>query len=134
MIPMTLGEIAALAGGLVDGDPAVTVTGPAYLDSRAPEPGGLFVAVAGRRTDGHAHAAGRHAVLGSRPCGAPAVLVRDPVVALARLARAVVDRVAPLVLAVHGSHGKTGTKDLLAQLLPGALATAGNANNELVCR
>jgi len=35
------------------------------------------------------------------------------------------------VLAVTGSHGKTTTKDYLAALLPGAVSTQGNRNNEL---
>lgn len=131
VLPMTLARIAALTGGVVHGPPDLLVTGPAYLDSRAPTPGGLFVALAGERADGHEHATGAHAVLGSRPTDAPTVVVSDPVVALARLARHVVDEVAPTVLALTGSHGKTGTKDLLAALLPGAVATTGNLNNEL---
>ena len=49
MIPMTLAEIADVVGGEVDGDPHdSSSTGPAYVDSRAPVPGGLFVAVVGR--------------------------------------------------------------------------------------
>ncbi|WP_426511102.1 UDP-N-acetylmuramoyl-tripeptide--D-alanyl-D-alanine ligase [Dactylosporangium sp. McL0621] len=131
MIPLSLAQIAAVTGGTVCGDPTLVVTGPAYLDSRAPHPGGLFVAIAGERADGHAFAAGARAVLGSRPTGRPTVVVADPVVALGRLARHVVAAVAPTVLAVTGSHGKTTTKDYLAALLPGAVATAGNQNNEL---
>lgn len=131
MIAMTLAEIAAVVGGRVDGPPGLVVTGAAYVDTRVPQPAGLFVALTGDRSDGHDHAGGAHVALASRPCGAPSVLVRDPVVALAALARHVVRAVAPTVLAVTGSHGKTGTKDLLAQLLPGATATLGNQNNEL---
>ena len=131
MIPMSLREVARVTGGHVAGDAEVVVSGAAYLDSRRPVPGGLFVAIAGDRVDGHAYAAGAHAVLGSRATAAPTVVVRDPVVALARLARHVVDAVRPTVLAVTGSHGKTATKDHLAWLLPGALATTGNLNNEL---
>ena len=97
-------------------------------------PGGLFVAVVGERVDGHDYAAGAHAVLGSRPTGVPSVLVDDPVVALGRLARHVVDRLDATVLAMTGSQGKTGTKDYLAQVLATAgptVATAGNNNNEI---
>ena len=94
-------------------------------------PEGLFVALVGARTDGHDHARGAHAVLGSRPTEAPTVVVRDPVVALARLAAHVVGTVRPTVLAVTGSHGKTSTKELLSAALPGAVATEGNLNNEL---
>jgi len=131
MIPMTLREVARGTGGNVHGDPELVVTGEAYLDSRSPVPGGLFVAIVGERVDGHRYADGAHAVLGSRPTSAPTVVVREPVVAVAGLARHVVDAVRPTVLALTGSHGKTGSKDHLAALLPAAVATAGNLNNEL---
>ncbi|WP_166134948.1 UDP-N-acetylmuramoyl-tripeptide--D-alanyl-D-alanine ligase [Nocardioides ochotonae] len=135
MIAISLADLAAVVGGTVHGDPATVVDGAAYLDSRRPEPGGLFVAIAGEHADGHAYAAGAHAVLGSRPTAAPTVVVRDPQVALARLARHVVDRVAPTTFAITGSHGKTTTKDLLAAVLGAGsgscVATAGNLNNEL---
>ncbi len=139
MIPLTLAEIAAVVGGTVDGDPTLVVDAPAFLDSRSPVPGGLFVAVPGEHVDGHdyaaqAHAGGAAAVLSVRGTGVPAVLVADPVVALGRLARHVLDVIRPTVLAMTGSQGKTGTKDLLAQVLAGegvTVATAGNHNNEL---
>jgi UDP-N-acetylmuramoyl-tripeptide--D-alanyl-D-alanine ligase len=137
MIPMRLDEIAAVVGGDVHGDPAVMVTGAAYVDNRTPVPGGLFVAIVGERVDGHDYAAGAHAVLGSRPTAAPTVVVADAVVALGLLARHVVDRTPALVLALTGSQGKTGTKDYLASVLKhlaGAgtvVATEGNGNNEL---
>jgi UDP-N-acetylmuramoyl-tripeptide--D-alanyl-D-alanine ligase len=134
MIAMTLQEIADVVGGSVDGDPSLVVTGAAYVDSRAPVQGGLFVAVAGERVDGHDYAAGAHAVLGSRPTGVPSVLVADPVTALGRLARHVADRLDARVLALTGSQGKTGTKDYLAQVLAGSgptVATTANNNNEL---
>ena len=136
---MTLAEVAAVVGGVVDGDPSTTVTGAAFVDSRSPEPGGLFVAVAGERVDGHEYAAGAvadgaAAVLGSRPSGVPTVVVDDPVTALGRLARHVVDTLRPTVVALTGSQGKTGTKDYLAHVLAVAgatVATRGNFNNEL---
>ena len=134
MIPMTLAEIAAVVGGTVDGDPDLLVDAPAYHDSRRPVPGGLFVAVVGERVDGHDYVAGAHAVLGSRPTGVPSVLVDDPVAALGRLARHVVDRLDTTVIALTGSQGKTGTKDYLAHVLSGAgrtVGTVGSLNNEL---
>ena len=134
MIRMTLGEIAAVVDGTVHGERATTVTGGAYVDTRTPVAGGLFVAVVGEHADGHDFAAGAHAVLGSRPTDAPTVVVADPVVALGRLARHVVDAVSPTVLALTGSQGKTGTKDYLAHLLAVAgetVATRGNHNNEI---
>lgn len=140
MIPLTLDEVAAVVGGAVDGDGTTRVTGPAYLDSREPVVGGLFVAIAGERVDGHEYAAHAHAVLGSRPTGRPSVLVDDPVAALGRLGRHVVDATGATVLALTGSQGKTGTKDYLAHVLAtvagsgvpdGVVATRGNFNNEI---
>ena len=136
---MTLAEIASVVDGEVDGDPTLTVLGPAFVDSRAPVDGGLFVAVAGEHVDGHDFAAaaveaGAAAVLGDHPTGAPTVLVADPVVALGRLARHVVGEIRPTVLALTGSQGKTGTKDYLAHILEGfgqTVATVGNLNNEI---
>src|SRR3954467_10775748 len=92
MIPMTLPEIAAVVDGTVHDDDAVTVTAPAFVDSRAAEVGGLFVAFAGEHVDGHDYASaavegGAVAVLGARPTGVPTVVVDDPQAALGRLAR-----------------------------------------------
>jgi UDP-N-acetylmuramoyl-tripeptide--D-alanyl-D-alanine ligase len=139
MIAMTLAEIAAVVGGEVAGDPSTEVSGAAFVDTRQPVAGGLFVAVVGERVDGHdfaaaATSAGAAAVLGSRPTDTPTVVVDDPVTALAVLARHVLDAISPTVLAMTGSQGKTGTKDYLGQVLAGAgttVATLGNFNNEL---
>ncbi|WP_067438370.1 UDP-N-acetylmuramoyl-tripeptide--D-alanyl-D-alanine ligase [Nocardioides jensenii] len=140
MIPMTLAEIAEVVGGDVVGDPAFVVTGPAFVDSRQVQAGGLFVAVVGERVDGHdyaagAVAAGASAVLGSRATEVATVVVPDPVAALGLLARHVLDALPGLVVvAMTGSQGKTGTKDYLAQVLAAAgptVATLGNLNNEL---
>ena len=146
MIPMSLSEIADAVGGRVHApaaDEAVhaaQVTGPPFLDSRAPEPGGLFVAVPGEHVDGHDFAAaavdaGAAAVLASRPVDAPAVLVEDSVAALGRLVPHVLLRLPRLtVVGITGSQGKTGTKDLLAQLLEASgptIAPVGSFNNEI---
>jgi UDP-N-acetylmuramoyl-tripeptide--D-alanyl-D-alanine ligase len=127
MISLSLAQIAEVVGGrLADaGEGDAPVTGPAFVDTRSPETGGLYVAIPGERVDGHdyaraAVAAGAAGVLGSRPTGVPTVVVDDPVVSLGRLARHVVDRL--------------GTKDVLAQLLArggATIATAGNRNNEI---
>lgn len=136
MIELRLSEIAAVVGGSLHGED-VLVSGVAYVDSRTPVPDGLFVAIVGERSDGHAYADGAHAVLGSRPTGAPTVVVDDPVAALGRLARHVVDRLDVTVLAMTGSQGKTGTKDFLAAVLrtlagaDAVVATTANNNNEI---
>ncbi len=136
MIPLRLSEIAAITGGVLHGED-VLVTAEASVDSRKRLPGGLFVAVVGERVDGHAYADGAHAVLGSRPTSAPTVVVADPVAALGRLARHVVDRLDVTIAAMTGSQGKTGTKDYLAAVLrtlagdDAVVATSANNNNEL---
>ena len=142
MIALTLGDLAAVVDGrLAPGtDPATTVTGPAYLDSRQPAPGGLFAAFDGENADGHDYAAsaieaGAAAMLGSRDVGVPAVLVPDVEAALGALAREVLLRLPDTtVIALTGSSGKTSTKDLLGQVLAGhgpTVFTEGSFNNEL---
>jgi UDP-N-acetylmuramoyl-tripeptide--D-alanyl-D-alanine ligase len=141
MIPLSIADIAAVTGGTVEGDSAVTVTAPAVLDGRQAEPGGLFVALAGQRADGHDYAgqagqAGAVAVLGSRPTPLPTVVVKDAQAALQALAAHVATRLRDglTVAGVTGSRGKTSTKDLLAAVLSStapAIAAAGSLNNEL---
>jgi len=125
---------------VVHDDPGVTVTGPAFIDTRAPQEGGLFAAFVGAKVDGHDFAAaavegGAAAVLCSRPVGLPAVVVADPLGALTVLARHVLAQLPGVrVVALTGSQGKTSTKDLIAQVLARAgttVATAGSFNNEL---
>ena len=133
MIAMRLSDIAAITGGQVHGED-VLVSGGAYVDSRAPEDHGLFVAIAGDRVDGHEYADGAHAVLGTRPTSAPTLVVEDAVASLGALSRAVVQRAAARVYALTGSQGKTGTKDYLATVLAAdaeTVATRGNHNNEI---
>lgn len=140
MIPMTLAEIAEITGGTVVGDPAIVVDGPASIDSRHLEPGGLFVAIAGEHVDGHDYArraveSGAAAVLASRDTGVPSVVVADVTAALGLLARHLLDeREDVQIVALTGSSGKTSVKDLIAHLLApegATVATRGNHNNEL---
>ncbi|GEC10226.1 UDP-N-acetylmuramoyl-tripeptide--D-alanyl-D-alanine ligase [Streptomyces spinoverrucosus] len=142
MIALSLQEISRFVGGeLCDvPDARVVVNGPVVVDSRHAAPGSLFVAVRGARTDGHrfAHAAvsaGATAVLAEHPVGAPAIVVPDARRALGELARHVLARLhRPTVIAVTGSAGKTGTKDLLAQVLAAQDVTAAapsSYNNEI---
>jgi UDP-N-acetylmuramoyl-tripeptide--D-alanyl-D-alanine ligase len=164
MIPLTLAEVADATGGrLHNADATTLVSGTVEFDSRQAGPGGLFVALPGDRVDGHdfaekAIAQGAVGVLAARPVPAPAVVV-PPVTdahtrsvaltgdtdgsgaavlaGLARLARDVVDRLAPrglTVVGVTGSSGKTSTKDLIAQVLEPmgpTVAPPGSFNNEL---
>ncbi|MEU8042426.1 UDP-N-acetylmuramoyl-tripeptide--D-alanyl-D-alanine ligase [Streptosporangium sp. NPDC049078] len=141
MIPITLNEIARVVGASLHDvrDPQAPVTAPSAVDSREVVPGGLFVATAGARVDGHDHAAGAVAagavaVLASRPVGVPALVVEDVQLAIGLLARHLLERISPTVIGITGSVGKTTTKDLLAQVLErhaATVATDRSFNNEL---
>ncbi len=137
---MTVAEVADVVAGSVIGTRDIRVTGPAFVDSRRAEPGGLFVAVPGERVDGHDYAAaavdaGASAVLSQRPLGLPGVVVADCVSAIGALASHVVSRLTgATVVGITGSQGKTGCKDILAQLLEmrgATVASAGSFNNEI---
>ena len=144
MIALPVAEVAAVLGADLSGpgDPTALVTS-VTVDSRTITPGALFVALPGARADGHdfvptAYAAGAAAALTRHPVpDALCLVVADPLVALGRLARHLVDRATAgglRVVGITGSQGKTSTKDLLSQVLETAgptVAPAGNLNNEL---
>ncbi|MFI7273451.1 UDP-N-acetylmuramoyl-tripeptide--D-alanyl-D-alanine ligase [Streptomyces sp. NPDC049879] len=141
MIPLPVAELIDVVRGEPHDipEPPPRITGPVVIDSRLVEPGSLFVALPGERVDGHdfaerAVAAGAAVVLAARPVGVPAVVVDDVVGALSALARHVVAKLAPTVVALTGSAGKTSTKDLIAQLLRTTgptVWTPGSFNNEI---
>jgi len=142
MIRMTLAEIADAVGGTLAGGaaPETVVTGSVEYDSRRVGPGGLFVALRGEKADGHDFAAdaitsGAAAILAAKDVGVPAVVTDDTLLALGRLARAVVDRLpATTVIGITGSSGKTSTKDMIGTLaarLGPTIAPPGTWNNEM---
>ncbi len=115
-------------------------------DSRALDPGDLFVALSGERFDGHAFVADAFAqgaaaalVASRRSEGLPGplVAVADPLVALGRLAAYWRRQFAPPLALIVGSNGKTTVKEMLAAILRACfadiavLATQGNYNNAI---
>lgn len=116
----------------------------AFIDSRSPRPGALFVPIVAAR-DGHgflpqAIAGGAAAVLVARGRPLPegdvtVVEVDDTLAALTRLGARSRDRVSGPVVAITGSNGKTTTRAMveavLASALPNVLCTRGNLNNHL---
>lgn len=113
-------------------------------DSRAIQPGQLFVALVGPRFDGHAYLAdvatkGAAAALVSRAVpevDLPQLVVADTRLALGRLGALNRDAFRAPLAAVTGSSGKTTIKELLASILRAGLhgpvlATRGNLNNDL---
>ena len=134
MIPMTVAEIARAAGGEVirEGSrPGARLKGVS-TDSRSVRKGEVFVALRGKRNDGHdflgqALQRGAAAVVVSRlspgdlrkaaGAGAAVIRVRDTVTALTRLAARQREMTSARVVAITGSTGKTITKDLTASVL-----------------
>ncbi len=119
---------------LAAANPALDVRGGTHegryarfcFDSRLVEDGDLFVAVRTSRGDGHDHAVeavarGARAVLvdapASIPEGLPTLVVDDAVMAMERYGAYVVRAWSPRVVAVTGTVGKTGTKELVADVL-----------------
>ena len=133
-------EAAAATGGRLT---HAWDAGVVSIDSRTVKPGELFVALQGPNFDGHdfipaALAAGAAAAVAARvpeavPAGAPLLMVADTMTALEGLGRAARRRSAAVFLAVTGSVGKTGTKEML-RLALGAhgktYASLGNLNNQ----
>jgi UDP-N-acetylmuramoyl-L-alanyl-D-glutamate--2,6-diaminopimelate ligase len=119
----------------LDADPAVTA--PVVEDSRAVEPGGIFVARPGLTADGHdyipaAIERGAVAVVGQRPpnavdCPVPYVHVADAGLALAHLSAACAGFPARqlVMIGVTGTDGKTTTTNLIHSVLRAAAIKAG---------
>lgn len=115
----TSADVAAATGGRAVGRWATTGVS---IDSRAIDPGDLFVALQGERVDGNAYAGdalrrGAAAAMVTRadalPKAAPGIVVDDAQRALEDLGRAGRARSSSKVIAVTGSVGKTGTKEML---------------------
>ncbi len=113
------------------------------IDSRTVEPGDLFVAIVGPHHDGHgfvaealsagAAAAVVHRVPIGVSGGPPVVMVGDTLEALEDLAAAARVRTGGRVIAVTGSVGKTGIKEVLGCVLAGqgpVAASRGSLNNK----
>ena len=143
--------VAAATGGRIVHAAGRPIHGAA-VDSRRVEPGQLFVALPGERTDGHGFledAVGRGAAallvteevapdrlrrILDAPGGVSVVRVGDGVAALQALAAAWRARYSPLVVGVTGSLAKTSTKEAAAAVLGArwtVLKNTGNENNEI---
>ena len=140
---MNLSMAAAACGGrLIGCGEPETPIGRAVIDSRAVEPGDLFVAFRGERTDGHRFIAsalekGAVCALCERvPEGVegPALVVDDVQRALEEIAAAYRQTLHIPVVGVTGSVGKTTAKEMIASVLSQrfrVLKTEGNLNNQI---
>ncbi|MDO4290138.1 MAG: UDP-N-acetylmuramoyl-tripeptide--D-alanyl-D-alanine ligase [Eggerthellaceae bacterium] len=145
-------QIATYTGGsfVVSPIDAAELMRGVTWDSREVEPGWLYVALPGERTDGHvfvasALRAGARAALVSempdaatcalaRELGASVIEVPNTAAAITDLARAWRGHLKGRVIGLTGSTGKTTTKNLVRDVAAAGLsvvATKANQNNEL---
>lgn len=118
--------VEPLQGRLENGDASF---GAVSTDSRAIQPGQLFIALVGPRFDGHDYLAdvaakGAVAALVSRrvpEVDLPQLVVADTRLALGRLGALNRDAFKAPLAAVTGSSGKTTIKELLASILRAGL-------------
>jgi UDP-N-acetylmuramoyl-tripeptide--D-alanyl-D-alanine ligase len=142
---LSTAELARITGGRVLAPGDRPIRGGA-VDSRLVEPGVLFIALAGERTDGHrflqaAAEAGAAALLvhalpadQTIPAGVGIVAVPEPLAGLHAVAAAWRRRFSPLTVGITGSIAKTSTKDAVAAVMAAryeTLRSEGNQNNEV---
>jgi UDP-N-acetylmuramoyl-tripeptide--D-alanyl-D-alanine ligase len=138
---LSLVDVLPATSGRLAGGPSEARFSSFHTDSREVREGGLFFALKGAQMDGHAFVGdaarrGAAGVLVERPVDAPGaavIMVDDTWRALYDLAAWVRERIAPLVVGVTGSNGKTSTKEMAAAVLSArfpVLKSEGNLNTE----
>ena len=143
MMPCTAREICAAVGGTLLQNSGAPVTG-VTTDSRAVQPGQLFIPLVGERFDGHAYISkalegGAAGCLTAREPetllpGKLYIQVADTRLALKALASWYRNKFDLPVVQVTGSAGKTTTKEMIASVLSqryNTLRTEGNFNNDI---
>jgi len=143
-------EILTATGGTIQREGKKKIFREVVTDSGKVKKGSVFIALKGERLDGHQFV--NEAVSGGAGCvivhrdvrgelqDATVVRVRNTLRALGDLAHHRREKLAPKVLAITGSNGKTTTKEMVAAILEEAsmkgkplrgkvLKTEGNFNN-----
>ncbi len=126
---------------------AEAIVNEVFIDSRKEVQDGLFVPIVGDRFDGHSFLIGaiKNGAIATLweegkelPAGIeedfPVFYVADTLKALEKLSSLYLNQVAPKVIGVTGSNGKTSTKDLIESVLATQFKThktAGNYNNHI---
>ena len=140
---MTISAAAQICGGAVKGQyTGDAELGRVIIDSRAIQPGDLFVAYKGEKVDGHqyietAFRAGAACCLAEHaPEGATGavIVVQDVQQALEKICAAYRATLSLPVIGITGSVGKTSAKEMIWAVLSqrfNTLKTEGNLNNQI---
>ncbi|PCF86060.1 UDP-N-acetylmuramoyl-tripeptide--D-alanyl-D-alanine ligase [Staphylococcus intermedius] len=145
MINITLKQLAEWIDCDIDAQHLDVEIKGVTIDSRHIQKGQLFIPFKGENVDGHQYCEqalrdGASATFFQKdssitaPTNGPVIFVENTLTALQQLAKAYLQHVAPTVIAVTGSNGKTTTKDMLENVLSGKFhvqKTQGNYNNEI---
>ncbi len=133
-------EIIEAVSGRVDRLTPSSFVDNVYIDSRKLQKNGLFIAIEGKRFDGHdfvidAVKNGASALIISRdvpiiPKDVTVIRVKDTTKALGQIARFHRMRFDIPVIAVTGSAGKTTTKEMISSVLSRAVKVLKNINTE----
>jgi len=139
------GTIAELLGGTLYGSPTVPFRGCA-IDSREVQPGEMFVALVGEKTDGHkfipnALTAGAGMVLAERQrlemygnfelsFSQALIVCENSLASLQKLAKYWRQKLNCPVIGITGSSGKTTTKDMVAAVLAQKYRVHSNLENQ----
>jgi len=140
--PIRLNELVTATGGRLVNGRDLKVTGVS-IDTRTLKAGDLYVAIRGKRLDGHrfceqAIEKGAVGVVvdseAAVPAGQVGVVVTNTTDALGRIAFRHRERMSARVVAVTGSNGKSTTKEILAAILAlkfKTLKPEGSFNNDI---
>jgi UDP-N-acetylmuramoyl-tripeptide--D-alanyl-D-alanine ligase len=139
---ITVNQLAGMLGVTLDGRKySEKNLNCLVIDSRKVKPGDAFIALKGPSFDGHDFIAdavekGAIAVIAehSMDVEAELIIVEDTKKAIRMIAKAILKKVNPLVVAVTGSTGKTTTKEMIYCALKEKYnihKTHGNLNNDI---
>ena len=139
---MSVRRAAQACGAEIYGDTGDAALGRVVIDSRAIEPGDLFVAYKGERVDGHdyvetAFRKGAACCLVERPvehAGGPQLVVKNVQAALESICRDYRREIDIPVIGITGSVGKTSAKEMIWSVLSQRMPvhkTDKNLNNQI---
>jgi UDP-N-acetylmuramoyl-tripeptide--D-alanyl-D-alanine ligase len=142
METIRLNELVVATGGRLVNGRDLNIAGIS-IDTRTLKPGELYIAIRGKRLDGHrfceqAVEKGAAAVVvdseGAVPAGAVGIVVENTIDSLGRIAFRHRERMSARVVAIAGSNGKSTTKEMLAAILAlkfKTLKSEGSYNNDI---